>query len=67
MPYYKQCPTCGNTNENDQVYVCNNCRHIFCRSCRDTQCAGPLGLFTIPRCPICKKIDVREVGRIGWL
>lgn len=64
MPYYCQCPTCGNRKENDKVYVCKMCHHIFCSFCQEVECVGFLGLFEIPRCPICQSTEVREIGSI---
>lgn len=65
MSYYKQCPTCGNNRDSEKVYVCEKCHHIFCDSCRESQCWGPLGLFTMSRCPICQSTDTRQIGRIN--
>lgn len=65
MGAYKQCPTCGNTRKHDNVYVCGNCGHFFCKNCRDNHCFGPLGLFEDPKCPRCREHSkIRIVGFI---
>lgn len=64
MGMYNCCPTCGNIKSMDNVYVCEKCRHIFCKRCRDNHRFGPLGLFEDPKCPICGETKIRIIGHI---
>ena len=72
MGVYRRCPTCGNTGMNDPVYVCNDCRHMFCGVCGNKEFdTFPLP-FTTMHCPRCKSTKLRGVGvidpewRSGW-
>ena len=65
MSYYRVCPSCGNMHDGDNVYVCDTCHRVFCKSCRQVICRGPLGLFEDPKCPICQGTHIRIIGRIG--
>lgn len=57
---YAMCVSCGNTHEGDPVYVCPECGHRFCESCRSFKCLG----FTT-MCPICETENPKQIGEIG--
>ena len=52
------CKNCGNTNEGDRLYQCDDCGKIICGEC-DKSCLPGYAL-----CPVCDKHNVSFLGLI---
>jgi hypothetical protein len=61
MARYAQCPNCGNKEDGNAVYWCNECRKLFCHSCA----RGMLKWLGNPSCPFCDSGNTEKVGTIG--
>jgi len=61
MARYAQCPNCGNKEDGNAVYRCNECRKLFCHSCA----RGMLKWLGNPSCPFCDSGNTEKVGTIG--
>jgi len=56
MSTYNKCPSCGNKNNGDEVYKCQNCANLFCTKCGVTR----FGDF----CPSCESKNNSQAGTL---
>jgi len=54
----ESCKNCGNTNEGDTLYQCNECGKITCEEC--DECLWPGFML----CPVC---DETTSEFLGWI
>ena len=63
MGEYQWCISCGNKKENEDIYRCNNCAHVFCKSCQKEVFMAGVYVYYCPKCNASSRDKIGQIQK----